>query len=159
MDEQQHSNTAKNSAEPGRKVPGKASGKPFTKGDARINRKGRPRSFDALRALAQQIAVETAMTQSGPIVIDGHVATNVELVLREMMKGRQRLQFLEIAYGKVPNVYELTGANGGPLQVQAFNYGAAIAEIAGGSSDDREASGADEGDLHRPALGEDADGR
>jgi hypothetical protein len=28
----------------------------FTKGDKRINRKGRPKTFDALRALAQTIA-------------------------------------------------------------------------------------------------------
>ncbi len=30
----------------------------FTKGDPRINRNGRPKSFDALRALAQEIAHE-----------------------------------------------------------------------------------------------------
>ena len=30
----------------------------FVKGDPRINRNGRPKSFDALRALAQEIAHE-----------------------------------------------------------------------------------------------------
>jgi hypothetical protein len=30
--------------------------KPFAKGDKRINRKGRPKTFDALRQLAQTIA-------------------------------------------------------------------------------------------------------
>ena len=34
--------------------------KPFVKGDPRINRKGRPKSFDALRSLAQEIAHEAA---------------------------------------------------------------------------------------------------
>jgi len=30
----------------------------FTKGDPRINRNGRPKSFDGLRTLARQIALE-----------------------------------------------------------------------------------------------------
>ena len=83
--------------------------KPFTKGDPRINRKGRPKSFDALRALAQQIAQETATDgNEKPIEVNGHIATNIELVLRAMMKDKRTAQqFVEIAFGKVPQQVEM----------------------------------------------------
>ena len=76
----------------------------FTKGDKRINRKGRPKSFDGLRSLAQQIAHESS----------GNM-TRVELILRSWSLSKDpRLQmaFIEIAYGKVPQRTELTGADG-----------------------------------------------
>lgn len=97
------SNTADNSR--------KATGRPFTKGDPRINRKGRPKSFDALRELAQQIAHEPAELEGQPIVIHGHVVTVAEAVLRKWIKsGNPQLQraFMEIAFGKVPDAIDLT---------------------------------------------------
>ena len=60
-----------------------------------INRKGRPKSFDALRALAQQIANEP----SGDY-------TRIELRLRSWSLSPfpdLQLRFIEIAYGKVPD--------------------------------------------------------
>lgn len=83
---------------------------PFVKGDPRINRKGRPKTFDKLRSLAQMIAVEDGITT------DEKVLSNVEVILRGMMKADPKL-FLEIAYGKVPNPIELTGKNGGAIIV------------------------------------------
>lgn len=80
--------------------------KPFTKNDPRINRKGRPRNFDALRALAQQIAHETATKAGEPLVIDGHVATVTEMILRQWASSKDpRLvqAFIQYAYGKVPD--------------------------------------------------------
>jgi hypothetical protein len=89
----------------------KVPGTPFTKGDPRINRKGRPRSFDALRELAQSLAHEAVETQQGKM-------TAVEIILRQMAKDpKQRVQFLEYAFGKVPTVNEHTGKDGAALKV------------------------------------------
>jgi hypothetical protein len=76
-------------------------------GDKRINRKGRPRSFDALRALAQQIAKETLTNGEGEVI------TRVELILRDWAASRNALlqkQFMEVAYGKVPDEVINSGA-------------------------------------------------
>ena len=98
----------------------------FEKGagkDPRINRKGRPMSFDALRSLAQEIAHEAAKQskeQGGqPVVIDGHVVTITEAIMRSWAMSKDpRLQqkFIEVAYGQVPSVTRLEGTDGGPIQ-------------------------------------------
>jgi hypothetical protein len=80
--------------------------KPFQKGDPRINRKGKPRNFDALRELAQQIAHETALKKGEPIIVDGHKATVAEDILRQWAQSKNpQLQraFIEVAFGKVPD--------------------------------------------------------
>lgn len=72
----------------------------FTKGDPRINRKGRPKSFDALRELAKQIAQEKVEGK------DGSVMSRIELILRRWsLSDNPQLagRFIEIAYGKVPD--------------------------------------------------------
>lgn len=90
---------------------------PFVKGDPRINRKGRPKSFDALRELAQQIAHEEARTagkngQPGePLIIDGHIATVAEMIMRQWATSKDpRLvqAFIAYAFGKVPENVNLT---------------------------------------------------
>lgn len=94
----------------------------FQKGDARINRKGRPKNFDAYRELAQGIAHEPMQNSAGqPLVINDHIVTKVEGVLRAWSVSKDpRLQmaFMEIAFGKVPNVTKVTGAGGGPVQTE-----------------------------------------
>ena len=97
----------------------------FTKGDPRINRKGRPKHFDALRELAQQIAHETPKDSHGqPLVIDGHIATVTEAILRLWATSKNpQLQkaFIEYAYGKVPDRQELTGADGDVIRVSLID--------------------------------------
>ena len=95
----------------------------FVKGDPRINRLGRPKSFDALRELAQQIAHEKAKTKGETIVIDGHAVTVAEMIVRQWAQsGNAKLQqaFIEIAFGKVPQAVELTGKNGGAIEVETI---------------------------------------
>jgi hypothetical protein len=91
---------------------GGITGKGFKKGDPRINRKGRPRSFDALRELAQQIAHEVAKTPSGdPVIVESHKVSVAEIILRSWAQSKNpQLQraFIEIAFGKVPDKVDLT---------------------------------------------------
>jgi hypothetical protein len=114
------SNTTANQPDPAApkaKRPGGATGKGFVKGDPRINRKGRPKSFDQLRALAQSLANEQARGPSGepvivngvivykagePIIVEGHIATQTEVILRGLMRNNPE-KFLEISHGKVPD--------------------------------------------------------
>lgn len=117
--------------------------KPFTKGDPRINRRGRPKNFDALRALAQQISHEAAIKNGEPLVIDGHVVTVTEAILRQWAQSKDsRLQmaFIEVAFGKVPQKHEVTGKEGEPIldpktiDRSLSTLAHAIGEIISGSS-------------------------
>ena len=88
----------------------KTPAKPFTKGDPRINRKGRPKNFDGLRALAQLIANEKITSKDGQTAM-----SRAELILRSWANsGNWQLQrqFIETAYGKIPDVVEGTGEDG-----------------------------------------------
>jgi len=100
------------SNEPPAKKKGGITGKGFIKGDPRINRLGRPRSFDALRELGQQIAHEAAKDKAGePIVFSGKVATIAEMILRSWAQSTSpQLQraFIEVAFGKVPDDIRIT---------------------------------------------------
>ncbi len=98
----------------------------FQKNDARINRKGRPKTFDAFRELAQQVAHEVAkITENGEdaeLVIDGHAVTVAEAIIRSWSKSsdpKLQIAFVEYAFGKVPNKDDLqvSGPNGGELPV------------------------------------------
>lgn len=64
--------------------------------DERINRQGRARSFDELRALFQEIANEE-------IVDGGKKKTRVRKIGETLAKNQKSMKdFLEFGYGKVP---------------------------------------------------------
>ena len=87
----------------------KVIGKPFVKGDKRINRGGRPKSFDALRKLAQKIAGELPEESD---------VTRVTEMLIEMSKSKNpsdRALFLAYAFGKPKE--ELDIKNSGETKV------------------------------------------
>lgn len=107
----------------------------FKKGDPRINRKGRPKSFDALRELALQIGHEEAKKGDKCIVINGRKVTITEQILRQWATSRNPIlqkAFIEIAYGKVPDRVELGGSldfNIGEWKILADKQLADIATI------------------------------
>jgi len=79
-----------------------------------------------------------------PLVIDGHVATNVEIILRSAMRNPRFAQWiLEVAYGKVPDKVEVSGRDGAPIEVRAYDYYAAAAAIAARPDVDSSESSAD----------------
>ena len=81
---------------------GRANLRPFVKGDPRINRKGRPKSFDQLRARAQEIAHENASEE----------LSHGDAILRDWAtskEARKQELFMWYAYGKPPEKIETTG--------------------------------------------------
>ena len=124
---------------------GRANRGRFVKGDPRINRKGRPRTFDQLRRLALSLLNEPVKGPNGqPLVIDDHIVTRVELILRGAMNNPRFAQWiLEVAYGKVPDRVEVSGRDGAPIEVRAYDYYAAAAAIAARPDGDSSESSAD----------------
>jgi predicted outer membrane protein len=88
----------------------------FSKGDARINRKGRPKTFDELRALAQVIAHE----RTNVTAQDGHALTVAEAILRQWAQSKKeslQIRFMEVAFGKVPDKLEMSGPDGDAIRI------------------------------------------
>ena len=79
---------------------------PFQKGDKRINRHGRPRSFDTFRALAQKIAAEKIPCANGKLI------TVADAILRSWAKSKEpalQQAFIAYAFGKPENKIDMTG--------------------------------------------------
>ena len=91
----------------------KANLKPFVKGDPRINRKGRPRTFDQLRDLFQSLANEEVEHEGKKITRAAYIGL--------IMADKQMKEFLEYAYGKVPLSQMIDVTSGGkPLLWKEF---------------------------------------
>ena len=99
--------------------------KPFKKGDARINRRGRPKDLPGLRELVQSILHEVATGKDGqPLVIDGHTATVLEAKLRQLIQSRSSRDtqiVFDYAFGKVPAPVEISGKDGEALTIAIVN--------------------------------------
>lgn len=93
--------------------------KPFVKGDMRINRKGRPKDFAKLRALAVDMASEPALDKNGnPILIHGKPVTNAQLVLYQWLTDKKHQKdFMEVAFGKVPTNIDVTSVGESIIKV------------------------------------------
>ena len=92
-------------------------GKRFVKGDPRINRNGRPRNFDELRARAQIIAHEELTAKDGSKIL---VA---DAILRSWAKDpKHQRDFIEYAFGKVPDKLETTGLEHKSVLVLHFDH-------------------------------------
>ena len=100
---------------------GKANDGSFKPGpDARRWTKGRPTSFDALRAMAQEIAHERVQAGGEPVIVDGHAVTVAEIVIRQWFQSkdfRKQQAAMEIAFGKVPQPVEVKGDEDSPLRL------------------------------------------
>lgn len=91
--------------------------RPFVPGDRRINRRGRPKNFDAFRELAQAIAHEP--DPQNPSI------TTVEGILRSWAASREPVlqkAFIEYAFGKVPDKLETTGLENKPVLILHYAH-------------------------------------
>ena len=71
-------------------------GRPFTRGDRRINRRGRPKNFDAFRELCQKICHEK-------VTVNGEVMTRLENILRDWAGSKdaqKQIALIQYGYGK-----------------------------------------------------------
>lgn len=94
----------------------KLQGRPFTKGhDPRRNLKGRPRNFDEVRALAQQLAHRKEKNGREAIV-------NVLEEWRDSDEPALQKAFVEYAFGKVPDKIEATGLENKTTLVLHFDH-------------------------------------
>ncbi len=93
----------------------KPRGKPFVNGnDPRRNLKGRPKTFEAAREIAQALSHEEK---------NGKMA--IERLLRSWLNSDEptlQKAFVEYAFGKVPDKLETTGLENKPVLVLHFAH-------------------------------------
>ena len=100
-------------------MPKRATSGSFTKGDKRINRDGRPKNSTDLSALFRRIGSEVATKKNGEPITgpDGRPMTVLEAIARQWAQNpKQQGDFVDRAYGKVPQRQEHTGADGEAIE-------------------------------------------
>ena len=91
----------------------------FVKGDKRINRDGRPKNSTDLSALFRRIGAEVATKKNGEPIVgpDGRPMTVLEAIARQWAQNpRQQGDFVDRAYGKVPQQQQHSGEGGGAIE-------------------------------------------
>ena len=91
----------------------------FVPGDKRINRDGRPKNSTDLSALFRRIGAEVATKKNGEPIIgpDGKPRTVLEAIARQWAQNpKQQGDFVDRAYGKVPQQQQHGGEGGGPIE-------------------------------------------
>ena len=108
---------------------GGVTGKGFTKGDPRINRNGRPKSFDQLRALAQQIAHETAKAGGNTVVIEGHAVTVAEAVIRQWFQSKEFAKQKAALHLRKPRKFTKRSYRGGFISLTREGVGVKVSQM------------------------------
>lgn len=101
---------------------------PFTKNDPRINRLGRPRSFNVLRDLVQEVGADATKRGKSTVMLDK---------VRAMFKRKDASTLaLLLAYGWGKPKEEIETTIKGPIPVQVIDMSKAIKPLAPKDDDD-----------------------
>ena len=80
--------------------------KPFQKNDPRINRKGRPKSYDLLHEIAVRLCAQPSDKDDDPEGI-----TKLESIMQDWLNSKnfqKQLAVIQYAYGKTPEKIEVS---------------------------------------------------
>ena len=95
-------------------------------GDRRINRRGRPKNFDAFRELCQKICHER-------VTLDDEVMTRLEVILRDWAGSKdaqKQIALVQYGYGKPLDKIE---TNFAPRRILRLYYAHERPDLAGGN--------------------------